>query len=111
MTPSDQRLLKRVLRPSWARLTLVLFIVIVVCGLLSLGLAVMHVAQISHAYQDSGPQPDLMRAISEAWLALLIGSTALTSAIFIWAARRYGLLIRKLHDPPDANKHLQPTPR
>jgi hypothetical protein len=69
-----------------------------------MGLAMMHVVQISHMFRagDTSTEADLRRVATEAWIFLLIGSTALVSAIFIWIVRRLGLLIRKLGDKNDA---------
>ena len=96
LTPSDRRILNRVSHPYWPRLTLFLVVVVVVCGLLAIGLAIMSCVRMFHAVSDAAIQPDITTVLSESWLSLLIGSTAWMSAIFIWITRRYGLLIRKL---------------
>ena len=51
---------------------------------------------------DAGIQPATVSVMSETWLALMIGGIALMSAIFMWATRSYGLVIRKLGDSHDA---------
>jgi hypothetical protein len=96
LTPSERRTLERVSRSAWPKLTLYLLVVVIVCGLVSLGLAVRGCVRLSHMVTDPTVQPDYITVLQECWLALVIGSTVLVAAVFIWATRRYGLLIRKL---------------
>src|SRR5882757_9592371 len=96
LTPSEQRMLERVSRPYWPRVTLYLLILFVVCGVLCLGLAIRGCIRMSHMVSDIAVQPGFVTVLQECWLALLIGSIPLVSAIFTWGARRNGLLIKKL---------------
>jgi hypothetical protein len=106
LTPSDKRILVAVSRAKWPWLTLSCLVVIIVCGLVALGLAFMRIVEISQMFRDAGDhrtEADLRRLMTETWICLLIGSTALMSSIFIWITRRFGLLIRKLGETYDAS--------
>src|SRR6266849_3590987 len=96
LTPSEQKTVEWVSRPSWPKATLYCIIVIISCGLLSLGLAIDRCVRLFRMQGFEAQPHDFIRSFSESWIFLLMGSTALMSAIFMWAARRYGLLIRKL---------------
>jgi hypothetical protein len=95
LTPKEMRILQKVSRPSWPKVTLWCILVIVACGVISLGIAIRDCVKLYHMV-NAGIQPATITVMSETWLALMMGGIALMSAIFIWGARSYGLLIRKL---------------
>ncbi len=97
LTPRELRIVRKVSRPWWPNVTLWCIILIVGCGLVSVSLAISGCLKLYHTV-DAGIQPAIVTVMSETWVSLLIGSTALMSSIFIWGTRRYGLLIRKLGD-------------
>ena len=98
LTPSQRRLIEMISRSDWPGITLYGIIAIVCGGVLSLGIAVGHCIQLYRMTDTNQLKPDFITFLSEAWLALLIGSVALVSALLIWVVRSYGLLIRKLGD-------------
>ncbi len=89
------RIVQKVSRPWWPKVTLWCILVIVACGIISLGLAVRGCVRL-YQMADAGIQPRTISVMSETWVSLLIGGIALMSSIFIWSTRSYGLLIRKL---------------
>ena len=106
LTPKEMKILRRVSRPSWPRLTLYCFVGMIVCGVLSLGVAIFSCARLYHlllAGSIPSTQPSMITMISETWLSLMVGGIALFQAIGMWGTRSYGLLIRKLGDKNDAS--------
>ena len=95
LTPKEMRIVQKVSHPSWPKLTLWCILVIVACGVISLGIAIRDCVKLYHMV-DAGIQPATISVMSETWVSLLTGGIALMSAIFIWNTRSYGLLIRKL---------------
>ena len=91
------RIVQKVSRPWWPKLTLWLLLAIVTCGAISLGLAIVGCLKLSHMAEAS-IQPATIVMMSQTWACVVIGSTALMSSFFIWSTRRYGLLIRKLRE-------------
>jgi ABC-type Fe3+ transport system permease subunit len=101
LTAKEARIVRKVSRPWWPRVTFYCAITLVVCGVVSLGLAIRGCVRLYHMI-DAGIQPVTITVLSETWLSLMIGGIALMCSIFIWCARSYGLLIRKLADKNDA---------
>jgi ABC-type Fe3+ transport system permease subunit len=101
LTAKETRIIQKVSRPWWPRATLYCIITLVVCGVVSLGLAIRGCVRLYHM-TDAGIQPATITIMSEAWISLMMGGIALMCSIFIWGIRRYGLLIRKLGDKNDA---------
>jgi ABC-type Fe3+ transport system permease subunit len=100
LSPKEQRIVRKVTRPWWPRVTFWCVILIVVSGVVSIGLAISGWVKL-YQMVDAGIQPATINVMSKTWASLLIGSTALMSSIFIWGIRSYGLLIRKLGDNCD----------
>jgi hypothetical protein len=101
LTAKETRIIQKVSRPWWPKATLYCIITLVVCGVLSLTLAIRGCLRLNHM-ADAGIQPATVTVLSETWLALMLGGIALMCSFFIWGTRRYGLLIRKLGEKHDA---------
>lgn len=105
LTPKELKILQRVSRPWWPKLTLYCFVILIVCGVILLGVAIFSCARLYHlatAGATPSTQPSMITMISETWLSLMVGGLALVQAISLWGTRSYGLLIRKLGDKHDA---------
>jgi hypothetical protein len=102
LTPSEKRTLERVSRPRWSKITLYLLVLIAVCGVTSLGFAIRGCFNFSRMSSDTAAQPaEVIELLQECWLALVIGSSASVTSIFIWWTRDYGLLLKKLANKTD----------
>src|SRR4051812_18113927 len=95
LTASEERILRKVSRPWWPRATLYCVAIIAVCGGIALSISIWNCVKLLQLAK-AGLGRELIDALSNGWLALVIGSTALVAGVFIWSTRVYGLLIRKL---------------
>ena len=95
LTPKEVRIVQKLSVQSWPKLTLWRLLAVVACGTISLGLAIVGCVKLYHM-ADAGIQPATISVMSQTWVCVVIGSTALLSSICIWSTRRYGLLVRQL---------------
>jgi hypothetical protein len=95
LNAKETRIIQKLSRPWWPKLTLACVIVFGACGVVLLAISTWDSLRFSRMAED-GLQPKTLSVMCNAWIALIGASTALFSAIWCSVIRNFGLLIRKL---------------